>query len=179
MTVTQETEIRYPVGRFDRTASITATQRTQLIESIADLPRRLREAVADLSDAQHDTPYRDGGWTVRQVVHHVPDSHINAYVRMKLALTEENPAIRTYEEKGWAELPDGRTPPIELSLRLLDALHERWVLLIRALSDSDFERTFEHPEWGTVNLTKLVQLYEWHGRHHAAHITSLRERNGW
>jgi uncharacterized damage-inducible protein DinB len=149
-----------------------------LIESIAATPARMRAAVKGLNDTQLDTPYREGGWTVRQVVHHVPDSHLNAYVRMKLALTEDNPVIKPYEESEWAKLADARAP-IDMSLRLLDVLHERWLLLIRSLSEADFRKTFRHPAMGEMSLDTQLELYEWHGRHHVAHITSLRERMGW
>ncbi|HEX8164090.1 MAG TPA: bacillithiol transferase BstA [Pyrinomonadaceae bacterium] len=169
-------DLRYPVGQF---AEDAGASRQDLIEEIAAAPRRLREAVAGLSAEQLDTPYRPGGWTVRQVVHHVPDSHLNSYVRFKLALTEDEPAIRTYHEELWAELPDSRATPVEVSLALLDSLHERWVILLRSLEEAGFHRTFSHPEWGVVTLDKAVGLYAWHGRHHVAHVTSLRERMGW
>jgi uncharacterized damage-inducible protein DinB len=139
----------------------------------------MRAAVARLTDEQLDTPYRDGGWTVRQVVHHVPESHLNSYVRFKLALTEHEPTIKPYFEDRWAELEDARTAPIELSLNLLDAVHGRWVWFLRSLKPTDFERAFQHPDLGKVTLDKNVALYAWHGRHHVAHITSLRERMGW
>jgi len=134
--------------------------------------------VAGLSEPQLDTPYRPGGWTVRQVVHHVPDSHINSYVRFRLALTENEPTVKPYDESRWAELADSRTAHIETSLALLESLHERWVLLLRSLSPADFRRQFRHPELGAVSLEKNLALYAWHGRHHVAHITSLRERMG-
>jgi uncharacterized damage-inducible protein DinB len=172
-------DLRYPVGQLDVDAVFTGEGRQSLIEEIADAPRKLREAVEGLSPEQLDTPYRPGGWTVRQVVHHVPDSHLNSYVRFKLALTEDEPAIRTYHEELWAELPDSRATPIEVSLALLDSLHERWVILLRSLEEEDFKRTFSHPEWGLVPLDKAIGLYAWHGRHHVAHVTSLRARMGW
>jgi uncharacterized damage-inducible protein DinB len=173
-------DLRYPVGQFsfeDEPAG--GGRRHGLIDEIADAPRRLREAVAGLSPAQLDTPYRPGGWTVRQVVHHVPDSHLNSYVRFKLALTEDEPAIRTYHEELWAELPDSRATPVEVSLALLDSLHERWVILLRSLGEEDFKRAFTHPDWGVVPLDKALAIYAWHGRHHVAHVTSLRGRMGW
>jgi hypothetical protein len=139
----------------------------------------MRAAVQGLSDSQLDTPYRDGGWTVRQVVHHVPDSHMNSYVRFKLALTENEPTIRPYMENLWAELPEARTAPIELSLALLENQHKRWMLALRALSPDAWKRTFRHPEIGLVTLEKNLALYAWHGRHHVAHITTLREMRGW
>jgi uncharacterized damage-inducible protein DinB len=172
-------DLRYPVGQFSFDDAPAGGGRQGLIQEIADAPRRLREAVADLSPEQLDTPYRPGGWTVRQVVHHVPDSHLNSYVRFKLALTEDEPAIRTYHEELWAELPDSRATPVEVSLALLDSLHERWVILLGALGEEDFKRTFSHPEWGVVPLDKAIAIYAWHGRHHVAHVTSLRERMNW
>jgi uncharacterized damage-inducible protein DinB len=158
---------------------LTPDERAQLIAQIADAPARLRAAVADLSEEQLDTPYREGGWTVRQTVHHVADSHMNGYIRAKLALTEDEPAIKTYEEAEWAKLGDTPATPITTSLALLDALHERWATLFRALTPAQFARTFRHPDWGTVSLDKQLALYAWHSRHHTAHITSLRERMGW
>jgi uncharacterized damage-inducible protein DinB len=171
--------LRYPVGPFDMESEPDAKERLQLIDQIAETPSRLRAAVRGLSDEQLDTPYRPGGWTVRQVVHHVPDSHLNSYVRFKLALTEDKPTIRPYMEDRWAELEDSRITPLEVSLSLLEALHERWVLLLRSLSTEDFERTFRHPDLGLVSLNKNLALYAWHGRHHIAHITSLAKRMDW
>ena len=151
-----------------------------MIDVIAAAPARMREAVAGLSDGQLDTPYREGGWTVRQVVHHVPDSHLNAYIRLKLALTENEPTIKPYDEALWAQLDDVHTTPVETSLTLLESLHARWVGLLRAMKDKDFRRTFRHPEHeGAPTLDWLVAMYEWHSRHHVAHITSLRERMSW
>jgi uncharacterized damage-inducible protein DinB len=135
--------------------------------------------VKGLSAQQLDTPYREGGWTVRQVVHHVPDSHLNSYIRFKLALTEEEPTIRPYMEDRWAELPEARTAPIELSLSLLEDLHKRWILMLRAIQPTEWKRTFRHPEIGPMTLEKNLALYAWHGRHHVAHVTALRERMGW
>jgi uncharacterized damage-inducible protein DinB len=172
-------QLRFPIGRFDPKASFTSHQREQALDSIASTPARMREAVAGLNDEQFDTPYREGGWTVRQVVHHVPDSHMNAYVRFKLALTEDTPLIKTYEEAAWAKLADARDTPIEVSLSLLDALHVRFDKVLRAMSDEDFQRKLQHPEWGDLDLSTMVSLYEWHGRHHVAHIAGLRERNSW
>lgn len=172
-------DLRYPIGRFAADPDVTEEKRQRWIGEIANAPDRLRAAVDRLSAEQLDTPYRPGGWTVRQVVHHLPDSHLNAYVRMKLALTEAEPTVKTYDEAAWAELADGRTAPVEISIALLDSLHRRWVLLLRSLSPLDFARTFRHPEWGTVTLDWYLQQYAWHGRHHAAHVTSLRERMGW
>ncbi len=163
--------LRYPVGRMPRlTEPLDRAARTRYIDGIADTPATLRTLVAGLSDLQLDTPYRPGGWTIRQVVHHVPDSHMNAYIRMKLAVTEDAPAIKTYEEQLWAELPEARSGPIAMSLALLDALHQRWVAFLRALPESQFSKSFTHPEWGKVTLDEALVMYEWHCRHHAAHV---------
>lgn len=170
---------QYPIGRFTRPADIDRRAREEFIHQIEAAPQRLREAVAGLDGAQLDTPYREGGWTVRQVVHHLPDSHLNAYTRFKLALTEPEPTIRTYEEALWAELPEARAGSIEMSLNLLEALHERWIASLRAIPDQLFQRTFRHPEIGVMNLDEQLALYAWHGRHHVAHISTLRERMGW
>jgi len=171
---------RYPVGKFQPPAGAhTTDERRVLIEQISATPARMRAAVAGLSDAQLETPYREGGWTVRQVAHHVPDSHMNAFIRVKLALTEDQPTIKPYDEAAWAKLSDVRDTPIETSLTLLETLHARWDAILRAMTDGDFARTLLHPEHGVVTLDWLIALYAWHGRHHAAHITSLRERNGW
>ena len=172
-------DLRYPVGPFDWKVQPSESDRARHIDEIAIAPARLREAVRGLSEEQVDTPYRPGGWTVRQVVHHLPDSHINAYVRFKLALTENHPTIRTYEQERWAELPDTSHTPITISLDLLEALHERWVVLLRSLEPADFKRKFIHPEMGELDLNLYTASYAWHGRHHVAHITSLRERMGW
>jgi uncharacterized damage-inducible protein DinB len=173
------TDPRYPIGEFRFQEPGTVEQRAAGLDQIAAAPGKLRAAVRDLSQAQLDTPYRDGGWTVRQVVHHLPDSHLNAYLRCKLALTEDNPTIRPYFEDRWAELPDS-AGPIEVSLDLLDRLHERWNRLLRALPATDFARTYFHPEYQiTFTLDRVVAMYAWHGEHHLAHITSLRRRLGW
>jgi hypothetical protein len=174
-----EPDLRYPVGKFESTGPLNSEQRGRLIDQIEATPANLRAAVQGLNDEQLATPYRPGGWTVRQVVHHIPDSHINSYMRFKLALTEELPTIRTYDEARWAELEDGRNAPIEVSLNLLESLHRRWVLLLRSLKGEDLERSFQHPEWGKVGIDWALQMYAWHGRHHVAHITSLRDREGW
>ena len=163
-------QLRYPVGPMPRVDELDRASRTRLIDAIAQTPARFRSLVAGLSDAQLDTRYRPGGWTVRQVVHHVPDSHMNAYIRMKLAATEEMPAIRAYEEDRWAELPEAKSGPVEMSLALLEALHCRWVAFLRALPDADFRRTYTHPQLGVVSLDGAVAIYDWHCRHHAAHI---------
>jgi len=139
----------------------------------------MRAAVAGLTPERFDTPYRPGGWTVRQVVHHVPDSHMNAYVRFKLALTENEPTIKPYEEAAWAELADSASTPADVSLTLLETLHDRWVRLLRSMTEADFARKFRHPQLGVVPLDKNLALYAWHGKHHVAHITSLRQRMGW
>ena len=172
-------DLHYPIGRFEPVTSLAPAQRVTCIDQIAAAPDGLRRAVTGLDDRQLDTPYRPGGWTVRQVVHHVPDSHLNAYTRFKLACTEESPAIKTYEEARWAELPEARTAPIDVSLDLLTALHRRWVLFLRLLGPDDFARTVRHPEWGSPTVDFLLAQYAWHGRHHTAHITALRDRMGW
>jgi hypothetical protein len=173
-------DMRYPIGRFkyDGDSSREAIDRS--IADIAALPALFRASVSGLNVGQLNTPYRDGGWTVREVAHHVPDSHMNAYVRCKLALTEESPIIKPYDEAAWSRLGDVTVVPIEVSLALLDTLHTRWVALLQSLSDADFERGYIHPEQQrAVPLREVVALYAWHGRHHTAHISSLRERNGW
>jgi uncharacterized damage-inducible protein DinB len=170
---------QYPIGKFQARSEISAAERKQLIKQIEEAPKKLRAAVQGLSKKQLDTPYREGGWTLRQVVHHIPDSHLNAYVRFKLALTENHPTIKPYEQQLWAELLDARTAPIEMSLDLTDALHKRWVLLLQSMKPEEFARTFNHPETGVQNLDRILQLYAWHGRHHTAQITSLRDRMGW
>jgi uncharacterized damage-inducible protein DinB len=172
-------DLRFPIGPFRRPAALTPDERRVAIQAIAATPANLRSAVRDLSDAQLDTPYRPEGWTVRQVVHHVPDSHSNAYTRFKLALTEEMPTIKPYDENAWARLDDTRTTPIETSLLMMDALHDRWVRLLGAMAPDDFARKLNHPENGIMNLDQLLALYAWHGDHHVAHITNLRSRNGW
>lgn len=177
--MTTSVDLSYPTGKFHWSGRATPTERAQRIEQIAACPREMRSAVAGLDDAQLDTPYRDGGWTVRQVVHHVPDSHINAYVRFKLALTEDKPTIKPYDQDAWAQLPDSRTAPIQMSLDLLERVHERWVLVLRAMQDKDFARLINHPESGVQLLDRVLARYAWHGRHHVAHVTSLRERRGW
>jgi hypothetical protein len=172
-------DLRYPIGPFRRPESLADAERGRAIEAIAATPSNMRAAVGGLTEAQLDTPYRPGGWTVRQVVHHVPDSHLNAYVRFKLALTEDQPTIKPYAEDRWARLPDSRDTPVETSMVLLERLHERWVILLRAMSPESFARTLHHPEMGVLNLDQLLALYEWHSAHHVAHVTRLRERMGW
>jgi hypothetical protein len=171
--------LRYPIGQFTAPAAASPADRDRAIERIEAAPQHLRRAVAGLSEAQLDTPYRQGGWTVRQVVHHLPDSHINAYIRFKLALTEDSPIIKTYDEALWAALPDSSLTPIECSLSMLQNLHVRWTLLLRAMDTASFARQVAHPELGTLALDTLLHLYAWHGEHHVAHITQLRERERW
>jgi hypothetical protein len=173
------TDLRFPLGKFKFEGPTTPEQREELLNQIEQAPSRLRAAVKGLSDQQLDTPYRPEGWTVRQVAHHVPDSHLNAYIRYKLALTEDEPTIKPYAEDRWARLADTQATPVEVSLAMLDSLHDRWVRLLRSLQPEDWKRAFRHPELGLVSLEKNLALYAWHGRHHVAHITSLRERNGW
>ncbi len=170
---------RYPVGKFAMPAETTQSSRQAAIQEIASAPAKLRAAVAGLTDAQLDTPYREGGWTVRQVVHHVADSHMNAYVRLRLALTETEPTIKPYEESEWAKLEDAARGPIDISLKLLEPLHDRWVRLLRTVTPEQFARTVRHPEAGLKNIDWLLFLYAWHGRHHTAHITELRKQRSW
>jgi hypothetical protein len=176
---TWQMDLRYPIGKFVWTGPNTSQQRAAAIDDIAAVPQKMRSAVEGLNDAQLNTAYREDGWTVRQVVHHVPDSHMNSYIRFKFALTEHEPTIKPYDEAVWANLIDARTASIEPSLSLLDGLHHRWVLLLRSLSDADVKRKFNHPELGIVTVDQYISLYAWHGKHHVAHITSLRERSGW
>jgi uncharacterized damage-inducible protein DinB len=173
------TDIRYPTGRFARPEHVTDPQRAQAVDTLAATPAKLRDAVQGLTEQQLDTPYRPEGWTVRQVVHHLPDSHLNAYIRFKLALTEDNPTIKPYAEALWAQLPDSRTTPVETSLTMMDALHDRWLHVLADMQPADFARTVVHPENGPMSLELMLQLYAWHGMHHVAHITELRRRNGW
>ena len=170
---------RYPIGKYQPPAQATPGMRTRAIEEIAATPAKFRAAVKGLNEAQLDTPYREGGWTVRQVVHHVPDSHMNAYVRWKLALTENEPTIKPYDEAKWAELGDSKSTPIEVSLTLLETLHERWARLLQSVKEAEFARTFRHPEHGVRTLDWMLFLYEWHGKHHMTHITELRKQKDW
>jgi hypothetical protein len=172
------TDLRYPIGEFSLPATLAPSDRPAAVGEIEQAPTYLRAAVEGLSDQQLDTPYRPGGWTVRQVVHHLPDSHLNSYLRLKLALTEDVPTVKTYDEAAWAELPDARAP-IGGSLALLEALHERWVFLWRRLTDADWTRRLYHPELGHMHVDELCAFYAWHGKHHVAHITALRDREGW
>lgn len=173
------TDPRFPIGKFHYEGPPSEQQRQKFIADIAQTPLALRAAIAGLSQQQLDTPYREGGWTVRQVVHHVPDSHMNAYVRFKLALTEDEPTIKPYAEDRWANLADTKSTPIEVSLTLLDTLHDRWVRLLRSLGPNDWKRQFRHPERGVVSLEMNLAMYSWHGQHHVAHVTELRRRMGW
>jgi hypothetical protein len=170
---------RYPIGKFHFEGPLSEAGREGAIAEIASAPAALRAVVKDLSAQQLDTPYREGGWTVRQVIHHVPDSHMNAYVRFKLALTEDEPTIKPYAEDRWAELSDTKATPVEVSLTLLDSLHHRWVTLLRSLGPEDWKRNFRHPELGAVSLEKNLALYAWHSKHHLAHVTELKKRMNW
>jgi uncharacterized damage-inducible protein DinB len=172
--------LKYPIGKFRHEGEIDAQKREEWIRQIEEAPDRLADALRGLTDEQLDTTYREGGWTVRQVAHHMPDSHLNSFMRFKLALTEDEPSVAPYDENAWALLADSANAPVELAVELLRALHRRWALLLRSMSDADYARTFYHPGYQTVNrLDRTLGLYAWHGRHHVAHITSLRERNGW
>ena len=173
-----EKDPRYPIGKFRR-AEVSTGSHGPAIATIAALPENMRSAVYGLSAQQLDTPYREGGWTVRQLVHHVADSHMNAYIRFRLALTEDWPTIKTYDERIWAELPDARTAPVDISLDLLDALHRRWALLLRSLTEEQWQRGYTHPEHGRQSIADATQMYDWHSQHHVAHITELRKRMRW
>lgn len=170
-------ELQYPIGRFRWAGTSNAAQRAQWVGIIAATPAALRAAIAGLQPEQLDVRYREDGWTIRQVIHHYADDHMNTYVRFKLALTEDAPSIKGYSESAWAELPDARLGPVEPSLQLLTALHERWVMAWNSLTDTDWQRTFVHPVRGPVSLDHLAALYAWHGQHHVAQITRLRERS--
>ena len=172
-------DLRYPTGKLSIDPNPTPAARRACIAAIASAPAELRAAVHGLTDRQLDTPYRPGGWTVRQVVHHVPDSHMNAYIRFKLALTEDSPTIKPYDEAAWARLADTALTPPDVSLALLDALHSRWVALLNSMTAEDFARPLQHPEHGKLTLDWMLQQYAWHGRHHAGHVSELRKREGW
>ena len=173
------TDLRYPIGKFTYDGHITDDQKRTLCEQIEEAPARLRSAVKGLTDSQLDTPYRPEGWTVRQVIHHLPDSHMNSYIRFKLALTENDPTIKPYAEDRWAQLADTNATPVEVSLTLLDSLHDRWMRLLRSLTPEEWQRTFRHPDLGSMTLEKALAIYAWHGRHHVAHITELGKRMSW
>ena len=170
---------RYPIGRFTAPPVFTPALRSEHIAVLRDLPSSLQSAVSGLNDTQLDTPYREGGWTVRQVVHHVADSHANSYVRFKLALTEDWPTIKPYDEGAWANLPDGRSLPLDSSLSIVSGVHQRLVAMLESMTEADFDKGFNHPERGRMSLATNLALYAWHSRHHTAHITGLRERMGW
>ncbi|HEY6328431.1 MAG TPA: putative metal-dependent hydrolase [Blastocatellia bacterium] len=173
------TDLRFPIGKFTREDDVRPEMLGTFIDDIEAAPARLRKAVDGLSKEQLDTPYRPEGWTVRQVVHHMPDSHLNSYMRFRLALTEDEPLIRTYHEDKWAELADAKYGPVDLSLDLFESLHQRWVILLNSMEPSDFQRRLRHPHLGLIPLDTMLGIYGWHGRHHTAHITTLREREGW
>jgi hypothetical protein len=170
---------RYPIGSYTPDAHPTPESRARHIQEIAALPGKMRAALAGLSPQQLETPYRDGGWSLRQVAHHVPDSHLNAYVRTKLALTENVPTIKPYDEAAWARMKDSEATPIDVSLALLESIHNRWVTVLQAMKESDFHRKWNHPESGVHDMDWLLGLYSWHGNHHLAHITTTRERMKW
>ncbi len=171
-------DLSFPIGKYEKVREITPEQRKQFIREIAELPNNLREMVKNMSEEQIDSPYRPAGWTVRQVVHHVGDSHLNSFIRFKLSLTEDNPTIRPYAEDLWAETAEYKMP-VDVSLNLIDSIHRRWVALLESMSDEDFARTLNHPETGVWTLENLLGIYVWHGKHHTAHINNLKKRNGW
>ena len=171
-------DLRYPIGKFDGNIEVTSDVRDGFIQTIADLPKDLEKAVEGLNDEQLDTPYRPEGWTVRQTVHHIADSHLNSYCRFKLALTEDVPTIRPYYEDRWAELADSQMP-IDVSMKIIEGIHLRWATLLNSMADEEFKKQLKHPESGDWTLEKMLGLYDWHSKHHTAHITKLRERKGW
>jgi len=171
-------DLRYPIGKFQSQASYSEADRAALIQDIAELPAKLRCALSGLGEKQLDTPYREGGWTLRQVVHHLADSHMNSYVRFRMALTENAPTIKPYDERAWAELTDAKHEPVEVSLKLLEGMHERWVVLLRSFKPEDWKRTFVHPERGQVDLATTLAMYSWHSKHHVAHVLSVRNAKG-
>ncbi len=168
---------RFPIGEFQRPDRLSVEDRAAAISRIEAMPATLRRALAGMSDAQLDSTYREGSWTLRQVVHHLADSHVNSYTRFRLALTEKHPTIKPYDEAKWAELEDARAMPVEVSLTLLDSLHVRWIRMLRSLDPSDFERTINHPESGTMSIDQLLAMYAWHGDHHIAHINLARSKS--
>ncbi len=171
-------DLRFPIGKFDNNVEITSELRKEFVQTIAQLPTTLEKAISNLSDEQFDTPYRPEGWTVRQTVHHIADSHLNSFIRFKLALTEATPTIRPYAEDRWAELADSRMP-IDASLKIIEGVHARWTALLQSMTEADYQKQLNHPDSGAWTLEKMLALYEWHGRHHTAHITKLRDRNNW
>ena len=171
-------DLSYPIGKFDKSFEFTPELKKQFVNEVAELPQKLKAAIENLNDEQLDTPYRPEGWTVRQTIHHIADSHLNSYIRFKLALTEDTPTIRPYYEDRWAELADSEMP-IDVSMKIIDGLHSRWANLLNAMSDEDFQKLLNHPESGEWTLEKMLGLYDWHSRHHTAHITKLRERRNW
>ena len=171
-------DLRFPIGKFDKNMEITPESRREFIKTISDLPENLEKAIENLNEEQLDTPYRPEGWTVRQTVHHIADSHLNSFIRFKLALTEDVPTIRPYYEDRWAELADSEMP-VDVSMKIIEGIHSRWAKLLNAMSDEDFQRKLNHPESGEWTLEKMLALYDWHSKHHTAHITKLRERNNW
>jgi hypothetical protein len=172
-------DLRYPIGEFKSPSTFSAEDRRRSIAIIGETPAKMRAAVHGLNESQLDSPYRPGGWSVRQLVHHVPDSHLNAYIRFKLALTEDTPTIKPYDEASWAKLEDSKKTPVETSLTLLESLHQRMTVLLKSLKPGDFERKLNHPERGPMTVDSVLALYAWHGPHHVAHITELRKREGW
>ncbi len=171
-------DLRYPIGQFPNPATVSVAERDDAIATLAGLPAQLRGAVATMSQEQLETPYREGGWTVRQVVHHVADSHMNAVIRVRLALTEDWPTIKAYNEKAWAELPDAKAP-VEWSVDAIERVHARWVMLLESLDETQWQRGFVHPERGRSSLAQATLLYQWHSKHHLAHIVNLRTRSNW
>jgi uncharacterized damage-inducible protein DinB len=173
------TDPRYPIGNFAKQANYSPTERAARLGVLRQTPASLRVALEGLTESQLETPYREGGWSLRQVAHHIPDSHMNAYVRVKLALTEDTPTIKPYNEQSWALLPDTTTVPLEVSVTLLEALHLRLVTLLENLSEAQWQRTYNHPQGGLYTMEQVLALYAWHGTHHVAHITTLRSSKGW
>jgi len=173
------TDIRYPIGPLKIDDTITREKRLKYLDQFAETPAMLRQAVTGLASSQLDTPYRPQGWTIRQVAHHLADSHMNAYVRFKMALTEDNPTVKSYEQERWAELEDSHTAPVEDTLSVFDGLYRRWIILLRSLSPEGFARTLNHPDWGTIRLDCYLSICVWHGIHHIAHIKGMRQRMNW
>lgn len=169
-------DLQYPVGKFELTVFPNQKERKILIKSVAELPGKLKSVVKEFGHEHLEIPYREGGWTARQVIHHLADSHMNAYIRFKLALTEDTPVIRPYNQEEWAKLPDVKSTPVDVSINLLESIHQRWTVLLNSMSENDFRKKYIHPESGEVSLGEVLALYEWHGRHHLAHITSLKNK---